>query len=785
MSRVRGVVLLALMLAAALLLPGGEPRGEAPALGMLSLYYTAHSFLSEGLYPTLLNFPEGGWWWPSAMPEVLIFAPITWILGPAWAWNLLWLGRVGLGAWGAGRWLEGRGVRAEWALLWVFWPGSWGLLEAGALEAGGILYLPLLLWLLEGPGLLRKGAAGLLRKGAAGLLLGSSPGLLFGGLVSLGILDPKALRDRRLLPVAVVAGILYVGRLWTLLAGDSLRPSVGAALLGGVQGDPGAASLEGVFWGWGSPLLLALILGIVDRPQRRVALWGAAGLLLALGPLLHWRGELVMLAQRPLPSPLLLLRGLPPLSVAEHLSGFSALAALAAILLLAPRRRAEWLLPLLLPLQLFLCLPSRTTMATSDEKGPIFFLPLPRDPSAGLAMAAQGVPVSVGPETLAPSPIRELLGQNSFQLAQLQKLLVEAGYQTVLTDKNATWGQGPELGWLLGERAEVGGAPWPNVDLQKQTLKEWSTVPVLPPEATAPRSSDPTTIDSGLEGLFDRKLGEQAMTEVWLYGSPDGQGWRPLRWIAHSLTSLGLSETPEGGLLLTGMVSLPKELGPKFPPFHSSSVVTLTSQDLEQWGARRWWLADRLALVDSHIAYEAGKPVLYSWVRTGALGVDPVSLTGDHPVVRAELGDDGLFHAGAPVWSLPAFADPSPMGELLYGTEFILGQVPRVVIGRREAEQYRQVAQLVGVTVPFVWKQDGVYQLLAHGPGPGGRLSLVRAVSTDGLNWIRPKPEPGFADISACESPVATFFKGQYLLFCSRRLRDARSSEEAPPGSGG
>lgn len=777
MNRVRGVVLLALLLSMALLLPDGTPRGSAPQVGMLSLYYTASSFISNGLYPTLLNYPEGGWWWPAAFPEVLLYLPLTWILGPAWAWNLLWLGRLVLGGWGAAHWLAGRGLRPEWALLWVFWPASWGLLESGAVEAGGILYLPLLLWWLERPSLLRQMGAG--------LLLGSSPGLLVGALVSVGILDPKHLRDRTLLPTAAVVGILYLGRLWTLVAEDSLRPSVGAALLGGPQGDPGAASLEGILWGWGSPLLLALLLGLWDRPRRRLALWGAAGLLLALGPLLHWRGELILLAQRPLPSPLLLLRGLPPLSVAEHLSGFSALTALSAILLLAPRPRTEWLLPLLLPVQLFLCLPTRTPLPASEEKGPIFFLPLPRDPGPGLALAAQGIPVSVGLETTAPSPLRALLAQNSFQLRQIQKALSDAGYETVHLDKNATWGQGPELGWLLGERAAVRGSPWPNVDLQKQTVQEWSTVPVLPPEATAPRSSDPTTIDAGLEGLFDPKLGAVAMTDVWLYSSPDGQSWRPLRWIAHSLTSLGLAETPEGGLLLTGMVSLPKELGPKFPPFHSSSVVTLTSQDLEHWGARRWWLADRLSLVDSHIAYEEGKPVLYSWVRTGALGVDPVSLTGDHPVVRAELGPDGLFQAGRPIWSLPAFADPSPFGDLLYGTEFILGKVPRVLVGRREGGQVRQVAELPGITVPFVWKQDGVVQLLAHGPGPGGRLSLVRAASTDGLNWTRPQPVPGFADISACESPVAIFFRGQNLLFCSRRLRDARSIEEAPPGSGG
>lgn len=765
-----------LVLGLIILQPWKGPLGQQPELGMLSLNYTASSFLSDGLYPRILNFPDGGWWWPEALPEALLLAPFTRLLGPGWSWNLLWMMRLEAAAWGGARFLAGRGIRPEWALLWAFWPGSWGMAETGATEAGAMLYLPLVLHLLGQPGLGGK----LL----AGLLLGGAPGLLTATLLCLGILEPGRLRERSLLPTWILTGFMLSIRLWTLFAEGSLQPSVGAALLGGAQGEAGAGSLEGLLWGWGSPLLLALFLGIQQKGNRRLAMLGLLGILIALGPTLRWAGSELLLAQKPFPLPLLLLRGLPPISAAGHLSAFGALSALAALLLLGQRPHSEAVAILLLPLQLHLCLPThREPAPIPKEEGAVFFLPLPRDPRPAWALATQGVPVSVGLESLAPEAPLKLVTQPSWQLPALQKVLTEAGFRRLVTDEAATWGQGPELAWLLGAEAAVNEAPWPRVDLQKQTLKEWSTVPVLPPEAMLARKEDPTLIETGLEGLFDRKLGQRAMTEVWMYGW-DGQSWLPLRWIAHSLTSLGISQRPDGALVLTGMVSLPKELGPSFPPFHSSSVVTLTSLDGEHWGARRWWLADRLSLVDSHIQWEDGRPVLYSWVRTGALGVDPVSLTGDHPVIRAEMKDDGIFHAGPPLWSGPGYADPSPAGELLYGTEFILGRMPKVLIARREAEKVVQVGELPGITVPYVWQENGAWRLLAHGPGPAGRLMLVQAHSADGLSWSRPEAVPGFADISACESPVATESGGHLLLFCSRRLRDARSIEEAPPGSG-
>ncbi|MDP2310395.1 MAG: hypothetical protein Q8P18_30540 [Pseudomonadota bacterium] len=774
-ARLPALVLGSLVLGTLIFQPWKGPLGQHPEIGMLSLYYAASSFLTEGLHPTLLNYPDGGWWWPAALPEALLLAPFTSLLGAGVSWNLLWMVRLAVGVWGAARWLEGRGIRAELALLWAFWPGTWLLAESGAAEAGAILYLPFVLTLLERPALRGK----LL----AGLLLGGSPGLLAGTLSTLAILEPGRLKDRSLWPAWALAAVLVAGRAWTLLAAGSLRPSVGAALLGGAQGAHGAASLEGALWGWGSPLLLALVLASAKKADRRPALLGLVGLLLALGPTLRWAGQDLVLAQKPFPLPLLLVRILPPVSVAEHLSGFAALAALGALLLLGRRPRAEWVVLGLLPVQLYLCLPTHTDLPVAEAGGPAFFLPLPRDLAPAHALAARGAPVSVGLESLAPAALLARVTQPSWQLSELQGALSRAGYAQLRTDATATWGQGPELGWLLGSVAAVDGVAWPAVGLQKQTLKEWSTVPVLPPEATRPRAEDWTAVEGGLEAFFDRTLGKRAMTEVWLY-EWEGEAWRPIRWIAHSLTSLGLGQSPNGALVLTGMVSLPPELGPSFPLFSSSSVVTLATLDLERWGARTWWLADRLSLVDSHVTWENGEPVLYSWIRTGALGVDPVSLTGDHPVIRATMGDDGVFHAGPPVWSAAGLADPSPAQDLLYATEFIQGRVPSVRIARREGSRYVPVGELPGITVPYVWEEGGEHHLLAHGPGAEGRLMPVQARSADGVTWTRPEPVPGFTDVSACESPVATVFQGRRLLLCSRRLRDARSVENAPPGSG-
>jgi hypothetical protein len=159
-----------------------------------------------------------------------------------------------------------------------------------------------------------------------------------------------------------------------------------------------------------------------------------------------------------------------------------------------------------------------------------------------------------------------------------------------------------------------------------------------------------------------------------------------------------------------------------------------------------------------------------------------VKLTGDHPLVRARLEEDGLFHADAPSLFVKGLADPHPFENFLYATQFILGQPPKILIYRWNQGHYEAAGSLPGLTVPFVYHSDGMYHLYAHGPGINGRLTLVTADSVDGIQWSAPEPVPGFTDISQCESPVSTKLSDRYILFCSRRIGDARQIEAAPPG---
>jgi hypothetical protein len=401
--------------------------------------------------------------------------------------------------------------------------------------------------------------------------------------------------------------------------------------------------------------------------------------------------------------------------------------------------------------------------------GPVFFWPPPLDSGPALRFAARtGRKISVTGDRQIPAEIQALVEKPLWRLGELQKALQNAGWEQLYVDKQATYGQAPELKWLTGDGTIA--VSWPDVDLQRFAWTTRTTVPVLPDEA-----GNPELQSKGLENLLDRSLSSQALTEAVVYTSPDGMAWTESGWIAHSLTSLGLSQGPDQTLILTAMVSLPKDLSRQLPPFHSSAVVTFSSSDLQSWTASRWWLADRLSIVDPQLSFEENVPVLRAWVRTGPLGVDPVSLSGEHPIVVARLQKDGQLHAEAPQKGLPFLADPSPAGEFLYATLFPFTGIPRIWIGKAGVE----VGSLMGLTVPFVWQHQGRWRMVAHGPGKNG-LSAVRAFSEDGIHWSQVEVLSGFEEIARCESPVEGFFKGQYVLICSRRLKDARQIEEAP-----
>lgn len=765
-------LLLPFLVALLVLQPWSGAVGADPGRALWSLHYLAGPVLTQGFHPTEVAYPAGGWWFFEGGLESLLLAPVS-AVSPVLSWNVLWILRILAATVGMAKLLERRGLSPAWAFLPALWPTTWILAEQGALEAGAILYLPLVLWQLEE----RRDSLLL------GALIGSSPGLMVGTI--LGMAQAPSWRTVR--RATIVAASFLLLRLACMLPQSTLLPHTRARLLTlEGPGDLGAGTLDGAFWGWGSPLILAVILGIFRKERRQGTLLVLAGLLLALGPTLQWGDAPLMLAGKAVPLPLMFVQRLPPVSAASHLVGFGLLCGVGTALVLASALSRNRMLErgmlvgsaVLLTAQGWWGRPSHTPVEGDDAEEASFLWPLPR--SAGEALmipALGGGPVPVGPESLLSPAMEAILSQPVWQLPAFQEQLKKEGFKTLkIRDCQATWDQAPDLCWLFGStEVPVDGPIWPSVDLQKHSYKSQATVPVLP--EIAPASSDWTSIENGLAGLFDRDLGKLALTEVWMYRSSDGKNWGNPSWVAHSLTSLGLDILPDGIVILTGMVSLGPQLGPKFPPFHSSAVVTVTSPDLQHWGARRWWLADRLSLVDSEVRWENGKPVLSSWARTGPLGVDPVKLTGAHPVVRAPLGDDGLFHGETPHLFVQGLADPHVVGDLLYATQFILGRLPEVQIYRLSTGE--KLGSLPGLTVPSVSRDDGSWRLYAHGPGVSGPLALVTAESPDGLHWSPPQPVPGFENISRCESPVSMKRGAEYLLFCSARLGE--QVEEAPP----
>lgn len=723
--------------------------GAQAGRGLWELEYMAGPFFREGLYPAGLG--ASGLWMPASVGEGLLLAPLSWI-HVTWAWVGLWLLRVFSAAVGTGALLRVRGASPWWALGVALWPGMALWIDAGAIGPGMIMHLPLVLWLLS-----RRhwGMAGL-----AGVLIGGQPGIFVALLLWLAIEDHRQFRQRSVQLAVSLGAMWLLLRGWTVLSAQSLMPETREAFFEGGRA-LGNGSLWGSMVGWGSPLLW-VGLGVAGWRDRRLFGVGMVGIFIALGPFLTLSDSVLLVGNKPFPLPLMLLRAFPLLSAAQSLVGFGLMGALAGALALgALPNRARVLLFLL-------CTPFLGFGARPGH-GPVQALPAPESV------------VYWPPVKPFSADIQNLLSSATWRLQAFQQLLQTHGYTQLRVNGQAEQDQGPEMAWLLGAVASVQSA-WPDVELARVNHDSRSTVPPLPAEAGQNAPAQWDGIESGLEGLFSEELGQQALTEVWVYTSTDGQNWLPLRRIAHSLTSLGLSQSPDGALVLTGMVALAGPLGVKFPPFHSSAVVTLTTMDLVHWGARRWWLADRLSLVDSHITWEDGKPALFSWVRTGPLGMDPVALTGGDPFLHATMGEDGRFHADPPSLVVSGFADPSPVAgtDLLYATRLVRGQVPQVVIIRREGEGYRQVGALDQLTVPYVWKVQDHFEMLAHGMRADGQ-SVVHLRSDDGLTWGAAAVLPGFEKVARCESPVAAYFQSQYVLICSQRIRDARSLEEAPP----
>lgn len=307
----------------------------------------------------------------------------------------------------------------------------------------------------------------------------------------------------------------------------------------------------------------------------------------------------------------------------------------------------------------------------------------------------------------------------------------------------------PELAWLMSAPH-----PWPDVTLAPLDQEVFS--PDLP---EVPRPIEAWDgIDPDLAPFFDLTMLPDAMVQVSLWTSSDAVTWTRKGVFAHSVGSLGLTVVGEDeALILSGTPSKPIEISRRMRHLHSSSVMALTTPDLERWGARQWFLNRRLAVIDPHVDWDENGLSVTGWIRTGPMSVDPVSLAGGHPVFRGRE-KDGWIDVPPPVYTAPGLADPMFVGEVLFSTIFPPGAV-------RVGD-----VDLPGLTVPFAWKEDGILHLIAHRfDGAAGQV-VVHSTSLDGAIWDPPAVYEGVGP--RCESPVQARFRGQHVLFCSERLKD-------------
>lgn len=771
-------------------LGGGVLLGSGPELplGPWGLWYIATQLATEGLHTTLVSFPTGGRLWPGPLVEGLFLAPLTLGLGPLRAWNLLVLLRLAGAGIGAALLLQRLGLRPAWGLVVALSPALLQALGAGEALDPAVAWAPLATVLLV--------RGGRLAPLVGAVLLATSASAWLAGLALLAVLFPAALRRRSRLLLLGLAALPWLLELSARVAGASvLDPGAAAAASLDLEGSGGLLGVLGLGPSrpWGGLLLPVGLLAAALAPRWRRQGLGllALGAAVALGPVLLVQGVPVEVGPQALalPLPLVFVHGLPPLSLVGDLVSLGLLAWVGLALLLAEATaRRPWALVLLL-----LLLPGPRLSWTAapppapvTASGPVLHYPLEREPWSLLSQVHHGQPVSTGLLGATPS-LEALVLQEAWTPRELQALALEAGFDSLHIDPRATHGQALELSGLLGDRHEVPvtAAPeWPAILLRAHGFDSSPPVPPLPETPPPDPGPDWTAVDPDLAPLLDAALLDEALTRIQVYTSPDdGESWQAFRHpVLHSLTTLGLTvvrgeEGEDEALVVSGLANYSDAMGLRVRATHPAAVVSLTSPDLARWGARQLELDEPVAVVDPQLDWREGGFVLTAWT-TPRLGVDPMLLSGAHEVIEAVPTPGGRLQRVRTLHAAPRLADPTRAGELLLYTRLEIGEAitKSVRVVRPGAGGGEELAVLEGVSVPFAWRGPaGEWRLLAHGEPArfgvaGDGFVVVEARSEDAVSWGPFEVVQGLAP-AACESPVATVFKGTPVLVCSERLR--------------
>jgi hypothetical protein len=745
-----------------------------PAYGAWRLGWLREAVDGAGLRTVQAGWPTGGRVVPHI--EELLVAPVVAWGGAVVAWNTLQVVRLTVAVAGAWVLLARHGRDPRLAVL-----AAVPVLEG---TAGGMAWLPASLALAAGGGVGRGALAGLLlAQGADVGLAGMLAGLALGvsgrttwsawlavtasawALEAWGAADPleRALEGT-----------------WTFHASRVDRAQLSVAQL---HGAGGAALLAAA---------LAALVAVVgprtelaapsrDGPSGAGGWLAALGVAAALGPwVLLAPHQPLLVAGRPLPLPGALLTWLPPLAAAPSLTGWMMLAWLGLAWLAA--RPGAPAAPLRRTLAFGAVLVAASTVRlqavpdTGAARDPVFDHPGVEDrgppwDAPGLLAAQQAGKRTATRPGLAPSRLAEHMAVDGWSLRGLQARLHALGVATFRADPSAREGHGAVLAWLLGRSAAVDGAAWPDVRLAAWN-PAWS-VP-LPPRETPPTPprDDPAWVDPDLAVFVDPSLQARAAVRVRLYRSSDGDRWQAGPVVAHSLSSLGITVTGDGALLVSATAFTNRAVQPHVPHLHASTILGLVSRDGVRWGVRRWMVDVPLTVVDPHLDWDAtrGALRLLAWVRTGAFGVDPAALGGDRPVLTAHDGGTPWMEAEPPAFLAAGVADPAWMGARLATTRLVPGERPSVRIWHRDATGWATQATLPDVTVPSPWWDGTRWRLVAQDMRPEGAGQIVEAVEETPGVWSAPRPVDGVPRSPRCESPVATRWQGGYVLLCSERL---------------
>ena len=729
----------------------------------------AWSAVAGGLWETAWLAPTGARLWPGI--EALVMGPVVGVLGPVAAWNLLVVIRALAAGLGMSLLFADRSetVRVSAAAM----------VTVAAVHIAALPDLGAMVWVPMGMSLVRRGGGWPV---LGGLVLSTTAG--FFGALALGLATGGAWNRRDVLTAAAVSGLGVVLEAWTV-AGEF--PTLGASVQGlSPPAVIGAGSLSGAVGigplAWGSPVWVLAVVGALaaggSEQARRGAWLSVFAAVLALGPVLRPWQEPLSNGGRFFPLPGAFIGMFPPLSACSHWAGMGFLVSLGAAVALSAlvERNRVWALAVPLAVVGLGLGVTRVPDLADDVLGETLVWP-PRAGAAGLLGALAGGRVACGPESPLPPTIAALVQHVPFSLPTLQLALKAAGITTLAIDGDAMDGSPAEMIWLTGGNAlaRVDGPPWPDVNLEPLDSPASQNVAPLP---TDPRAFGGWAVrDPDLEPFFDLSMLPDAMVQVSVWTSVDSVHWDRKGVIAHSLGSLGLTVVRAGerdeALVLSATPSKTLAVSQGMRHLHSSSVMALTTSDGDNWGARQWYLSTPLAVIDPQVDWrdDAGGFSVVAWVRTGSMSQDPVHLSGGHPVFTgAESARAGWFDVPPPVYTLPHLADPMMVDDLLFATVFPSAAPPSIRVARRGEHGYSDIADLVGLTVPFAWRSPDGVELLAHSFSPAGVQEVVRLHSADGVTWSPPVVYAGVGP--RCESPVQAHFQGKEWLFCSERLKD-------------